>query len=169
MITGSLFYNAVVIPTWLIYIFIGYAAFQVVIMLYDTFYRIFRCICPDKAPQGDAGPPNNNKVGVSVNEHGQQVQGVYYYHIIRDPNLLYCVIYHVVILSLSVVAIFLGLLFTSVNVPVWITYIMMAFCLFHVCVEFILEIHQCCMYDKNRGQLIFGLLLFARFLASSFR
>jgi len=31
-------------------------------------------------------------------------------------------------------------------------YVMMVFCLFHVCVEFILEIHQCCMYDKNRDR-----------------
>jgi len=53
----------------------------------------------------------------------------------------------------AIVAIFLGMLFTDkASLPTWIVYVMMVFCLFHVCVEFILEIHQCCMYDKNRDR-----------------
>ena len=60
----------------------------------------------------------------------------------RTTHSLFCI----------VVAIFLGMLFTDqANIPGWLTYIMMAFCLVHVLAEFILEIHYCCMYDRNRG------------------
>lgn len=51
-----------------------------------------------------------------------------------------------------VVAIFLGMLFEAAHVPWWLTYVMMAYCLVHVITEFALEIHNCCMYDKNRDR-----------------
>ncbi|XP_067939149.1 putative ferric-chelate reductase 1 [Watersipora subatra] len=52
----------------------------------------------------------------------------------------------------AIVAIFLGMLLQSSAVPEWITYVMMAFCLFHVCIEIILEIHQCSMHAENRAR-----------------
>jgi len=50
-----------------------------------------------------------------------------------------------------VVCVFLGLLFPQAQVPYWLLWLFMAFCLFQFLWELILEIHQCCMYDKNKG------------------
>ncbi|CAH1773710.1 unnamed protein product, partial [Owenia fusiformis] len=51
---------------------------------------------------------------------------------------------------LATPTIFLGMGFPKVFVPWWATWIMVAWVIFHVVCELILEIHQCCMNRRNK-------------------
>ena len=36
--------------------------------------------------------------------------------------------------------------------PYWVSWVMVAFVIFHIIVELSLEIHQCCMHKRNKGK-----------------
>lgn len=62
---------------------------------------------------------------------------------------------------ISVPTVFIGLSMQKAAVPSWATWVMMAFFLFHLIVELLLEIHGCINSKKQRGKKV---LLYLHFL-----